>query len=146
MQLSEFIEATSRLETYYDKDYTNEQRQIMFEELQEMDIDRYKKLVSVVIRKNKFLPKVADIFEADKEEPYSQKQEEKEKIDCNKCKGLGVIVYKKKISNGLKMLEYEYAAICDCENEKIYKGWEISDKEHRSNFFTPTVNELGLEV
>ena len=42
MILGEFIEATSRLEQYFGKEYTNEQRQIMFEELSKMPLEKFK--------------------------------------------------------------------------------------------------------
>ena len=104
MQIGEFIEATSRLEQYYDKEYTNEQRQIMFDELKDLEITRYRRLISAVIRKNKFLPKVSDIIEANIEEPYGTKNEDKEIIQCNKCNSTGYILYTKKVKNGDKFL------------------------------------------
>ena len=54
MQSGEFIEATTRLEQYYGKEYTNEQRQIMFDELQNLPIERYRQLISMLIKKSKF--------------------------------------------------------------------------------------------
>lgn len=146
MDLNEFIEATSRLEAYYDKEYTNEQRQIMYEELKNLDISRYKKLISVVIRKSKFLPKVADIFDANKEEPYTVTRQETTKIECKKCNSTGYILYKKKIDNGTNSFYNEYAAICDCGNKNVYDGRKVKDSRYRTEFYTPTVGELGMEV
>ena len=56
MTQNEFIEATNRLEIYFDKEYTNGQRQEMFKELRDINVERYRQLVSAIIRKNKFLP------------------------------------------------------------------------------------------
>lgn len=62
MILSEFVEATSRLETYYEKEYTDEQRKIMFEEVKNMPIKKYQESINRCIRTCKFLPKLADII------------------------------------------------------------------------------------
>ena len=147
MQINEFIEATARLEDYYGKEYTKQQRQIMFDELKHLDIARYKKLVSTVLRTCKYLPKISDFIEADKEEPYISEnieEETKEKKDCQICNGTGYIIYKKKIKDGNKELVYDYVAICKCGNSKQYKGWEIQDTKHRSNYYTPHMEELGI--
>ena len=145
MTSGEFIEATSRLEQYFGKEYTNEQRQIMFDELQNLSIERYKQLVSVVIRKNKFLPKVADFEEASIETPYINKQKT-DKIECDKCNSTGYLQYTKKIKNGDSYIEYNYACLCTCGNAKRYEGWNVSDKRYRSEFYTPFAQEIGLKV
>ena len=143
MTSGEFIETTGRLEKYFAKEYTPEQSRIMYEELQDLKIERYRQLVSALIRKSKFLPKIADFIETNKEEPYQTSNESK-KVDCKKCNGTGYLTYKRIIKNGDKELEYEYAYLCDCGNAKQYKGWEIQDKEHRSNYYVQTRQELGF--
>lgn len=144
MEINEFIDATSRIETYYGKEYTKEQAQIMFEELKELESNRYKKLISVVLRKCKYLPRLSDFFDAHNETPKITEEKEKKIIECKKCNGTGYVTYKKKINNGGKLLIYTMAAVCDCGNAQIYRGWEIEDKEHRTNYYTPTLQELGL--
>lgn len=144
MQIGEFIEATSRLEQYYDKEYTNEQRQIMFDELKDLEITRYRRLISAVIKKNKFLPKVSDIIEANIEEPYGTKNKDKEIIQCNKCNSTGYILYTKKVKNGDKFLEYTFSSICSCGNAKQYDGTKIGDISHRSDYYTPMASEINL--
>lgn len=146
MEISEFIEATARLEQYFGKEYTKEQIQIMFDELKDFKITRYKKLVSEAIKQCKFLPKVADFIQIDFETQYSKEKEEKERIECNKCNGTGYVMYKKKIDNGANAFYNEYAAVCSCGNAKVYDGLKIADARHKSDYYIPTVNELGLEV
>ena len=148
MQLNEFIEATAKLETYYDKEYTKEKAQIMFEELKNITVERYRKLISATIRKCKYLPRLSDIFEAQLEiiENYGDDNKLQEKIECKKCKGSGYIVYKKKIDNGGIPLVYNMAAVCDCGNAEVYRGWETENNAHRTNYFTPTIQELGLKI
>ncbi|HAB66521.1 MAG TPA: hypothetical protein DCE23_04040 [Firmicutes bacterium] len=144
MTRSEFVEATSRLEQYYGKEYTTQQLQIMFEELNTLAIERYRRLISAVIRKSKYLPKVADIMEANIEEPYTNENNEKQVIECKKCNSTGYVLYTKVIKNGGKDLKYTYVAICSCGNAKQYDGTKIMDKEHRSKYYTPLAVELGI--
>ena len=53
MTNGEFIEATSRLEKYYEKEFSIEQQRIMFEELREVSVEKYKKAITYCIRNNK---------------------------------------------------------------------------------------------
>lgn len=145
MQSGEFIEATSRLEQYYGKEYTNEQRQIMFDELKSLTIERYRQLISMLIRKSKFLPKVADFTEVDIETPYT-KQDEIQKTECKKCNSTGYLIYQKVIRDGNRKLEYQYACLCNCGNAKRYEGWNVSDKRYKSEFYTPLAQEIGLDI
>ena len=141
MTISEFIDATSRLENYYGKEYKKEVLKIMHEELEHLSLERYKFLISKAIRKCKYLPKVCDFVELEIENPDVTAIEEKERVDCKKCNSTGIIVYAKKIQNGNKALKTQYAAICDCGNHKQYKGWEHS---LNSEYYTPMAKELNL--
>lgn len=116
MERIEFIEATTRLEQYYEKTYTKEQLHIMYEELKNIAVDRYKKAIVQIIRNQKYLPKISDILEVSNEIPKEVK--EIEKTNCEKCKGTGYVLYKKKVNNSL----YEYGALCDCGNAPEYNG------------------------
>ena len=145
MQSGEFVEATTRLEQYYGKEYTNEQRQIMFDELQNLPIERYKQLISTLIRKSKFLPKVADFAEVNMETPY-MKQDETQKTECKKCNSTGYLIYTKIIKDGNRNLNYQYACLCNCGNAEKYEGWNTSDKRYRSNYYTPYAEEIGLKI
>ncbi len=144
MEISEFIEATNRLERYFDKEYTKDQMQEAYKELKEFEIERYQFLISQAIRECKFLPKVADFFRINSENPHVTVKEKKEKVYCKKCNSTGYVIYKKKIDNGSQVFYNQYAAVCECGNSSIYKGLDIKDKEHRTDFYTPTVQELGL--
>ena len=147
MTHSEFIQATERLESYYGKEYTNEQNIIAYEELKDMSIERYRQIVTQCIRTSKFLPKVADILEIHKELPYSQrKQVENKKVYCAKCNSKGYVIYQKDVKNGNITMQYPFFARCDCANglEHAYDGTKISDTEHRTKYYVPTVAELGI--
>lgn len=144
MTQSEFIEATSRVETYFDKEYTTGQSQEMFKELKDISVERYRQLVSAVMRKCKFLPKIADFVEANIQEPFSAKRDDLQKIDCKKCNGTGYLVYTKVMKDGDREFKNQYASVCDCGNARRYEGWKVTDKRYRSNYYTPLVQELGI--
>ena len=135
MTNAEFIQATSRLENYYDKEYTTEQLKIMFDMLKEWNIQKYIRAINYCIRNNKFLPKVADLTSAESD---NNQVVEKPKIDfikCNKCSE-GFVRYFKELQNGGKTIKYEYLALCTCENG--HKQREINGY----NF--PSIAEIGL--
>lgn len=145
MQIDEFIEATGRLEKYYGKEYTGEQRKIMFEELQNLNIERYKQLIAMLIRKSKYLPKVADFTEVDIETPYTKK-ENTQKTECKRCNSTGYLIYTKIIKDGNRELKNQYACLCSCGNAKRYEGWNVSDKRYKSEHYTPFAQEIGLKI
>ena len=145
MQSGEFVEATTRLEQYYGKEYTNEQRQIMFDELQNLPIERYKQLISMLIKKSKFLPKIADFTEVDIETPYTI-QDKIQKTECKKCNSTGYLIYTKVIKDGNRELKNQYACLCNCGNAKKYEGLNVSDKRYKSEFYTPFAQEIGLKI
>lgn len=144
MTQNEFIETTNRIEIYFDKEYTNGQRQEMFKQLKDISIDRYRQLVSVVIRKNKFLPKIIDFIEANIQLPFSNEKNEIQKTRCKKCNSTGYLIYTKVIKDGDRDLKNQYACVCTCGNARKYEGWKISDKRFKSNFFIPLAQELGI--
>lgn len=117
MTNGEFIEATSRLEKYYEKEFSIEQQRIMFEELREVSVEKYKKAITYCIRNSKFLPKIADILNAINE-VKTIVAKETTRIECKKCKGVGYVPYYRQIENGGKTLKYLYFAVCECGNEK----------------------------
>lgn len=134
MKLDEFIEATNRLENYYGKELSAEQSQIMFEELEKLSIERYRKLISKCLRTCKYMPKIADILEANNELVGEVTEEKSQIIPCSKCDGTGYVVYTKFIANGNERIPYSYAARCTCENGK------------NANQKVPTYEELGIKI
>ena len=134
MKLDEFIEATNRLENYYGKEVSAEQSQIMFEELEKLSIEKYRKLISKCLRTCKYMPKIADILEANNELVGEVTEEKKQIIPCSKCDGTGYVVYTKFIANGNERIPYSYAARCTCENGK------------NANQKVPTYEELGIKI
>lgn len=143
MTFGEFIEETSKLENYYEKEYTLEQRKIMYEEVKNIQVEKYRADVRQLLRNNKFLPKLADVLAVNKEIHINSNNNFKN-IECKKCKGTGYSFYTKIIKNGDKEIKYEYAYLCDCGNAKQYRGWEHNDNEHKTNYYIPYKNEIEI--
>lgn len=134
MQINEFIEATSRLEKYYNKEYTTAQLDIMYEELKDFSIERYRQLISTAIKRCTIKPKVADFYAIDSELPHTKDEKEEIKENCKKCKSTGYVTYKKfLIDNGKKMV-YTYGARCNCSNG------DLASKR------VPTTAQIGLRI
>ena len=146
MQIAEFVEETSQIEQFFEKELTDFQRENWYQELKYIDIERYRQIVKQVFRKCKFMPKLADIITIQEELPYQQNKKARQKTDCEKCKGEGFILYQKIINDGNRKIEYTYVARCTCQNAEDFKynGTKINDIKHRSKYYIPSVEEIGI--
>ena len=136
MTNAEFIQATTRLENYYDKEYTTEQLKIMFDFLRGWTVEKYMKAINFCLKNNKFLPKIADLTNAEIDNNQVQNKDKIDFVKCDKCNGEGFIKYWKTIQNGGKPIQYEYIALCTCDN---------ADKQRSINGHKlPTLAEVGL--
>ena len=136
----EFVEATGRIEKYYEKEFNEFQRKFWFDNLKNIPIENYKKIVDEILRNCKYFPKFADVKEIIKNTKF-ERQENKEKIHvkCELCGSTGLIKYYTAVKNGDKELKYEYLARCICQNKENY-DWK--DKEGNPIF--PEAVELNL--
>lgn len=131
MILGEFIEVTSRLEQYFGKEYTNEQRQIMFEELNKMSLERYQRAVAICIKTCKYLPKIADILQSANESDNDVYETKRQYEQCKVCGGRGLVRYYKILQEN--NFKYEFACRCICKNAENY------------NKKIPTYEEIGVK-
>ena len=130
MEINDFIEATNRLEQYFEKEYTKEQRQIMFQEIRNMTLDKYRKSINMCIRTCKFMPKLVDILKASTEIDNVNYDVKREYIPCKICGGRGIVEFTKILQeNGY---EYDYACRCTCKNAEYY------------NKNIPTFEDIGI--
>ena len=137
MTEAEFVKATTRLENYFDKEYKSEQQKIMYDFLREWSVEKYNKAINYCIRNCKYLPKIADLTNADTATVNIQSNVKLDFTKCNKCNGEGFTRYFKNIKDGTRIIKYEYIALCTCENAK---------KQRSANGYNfPTLTELGLE-
>lgn len=136
MDKAEFIEATNRVEHYFNKSYEIEQLKIMFEFFKDWRIERYRKAINYCIENCNFLPKIKDFKNAEIDLPQVTNKEQIEFMKCKKCNGEGFIKYYKDIQNGDKPITYEYIALCTCVNAQ--KQREIN------KYNLPTLAEIGM--
>ena len=134
MKIEEFTNTINELQKFYDKKMNQEELKIWFDNFKAMDLKRFKYLIGQIYRTNKFMPKLADLIELNKNIGYDRKvfeEQIKNLKHCEKCKDTGYIIYQKKIYDSL----YDYVAVCSCGRQKQYK----SDK-----YYVPLATELGI--
>lgn len=136
MTIDEFSIETIKIENFYDKAIPEEQKKVWFQELKKMNVQRFRLIISEVYRRNKFLPKLADIIEIDKELGNTKKKEP-EANDCKLCNGTGYQIYIKE-DNGTK---YQFGAICSCRKQKQYIGWNVEGE--KSSYYIPYIEQIG---
>lgn len=144
MKIDEFMEVMQQVENFYNKEIPEEQKQVMFKELKNIEIIRFRYIISQHYRTSPYLPKLPDILEINRKLGYSSMQKQTKK--CKKCNGAGYIIYQKEIDNGTggKLINI-YGAICSCRQKRKYEGWKVTDEEHRTNFYTPYIEEVGIK-
>lgn len=143
MQIAEFIQETSKIEKFYNKQIEQYEKDIWYQQLKAMPIKRYEQVIKKAFSECKFIPKLADIVAINRELPYStDNRVVKEKVICNKCNGDGVIKYFKEVDGHA----YEYFARCVCQNgnDFNYDGTKMSDEKHRSKFYIPSIAQIGF--
>lgn len=134
-----------QLENFYGKELTDEQKQIWFKELKNLEILRFKHIEGQIYKTLKFMPKLADIIEINSNLGYSQIKKDENNTKCKKCKGTGYVLYTKLIDNGTGgKIRNVYGAICTCRQKPKYEGWKITDENHRTNYYTPYVEEIRI--
>ena len=132
MNNTEFIQATTRLERYYGKEYTTDQLKIMFEFLKGWNVEKYVKAINYCLRNSKYLPKIADLTSVNTDNAQVSNKENIKFVKCNKCNGEGFIKYWKTDKNGGNPILYEYLAFCNCENansQKTINGYDLPSFE-----------------
>lgn len=146
MKIEEFDEEIDKIERFYQKQgaITDEQRQIWYKELKNLDIARFKYIIAQIYRTSRFMPKLADLLEINANLGYSQAKKEKNQSNCKICNGTGYVTYKRTSEKGADDLLYEYGAICKCRTKPKYEGWKITDERNRSNYYIPYIEEIVI--
>ena len=131
MKIEDFNKETQQLERFYEKEIPEEQKKIWYEEFKRMNIERYRYIIGQAYRKSKFIPKLADMIEINKNCGYIENEETSIK-NCERCNGTGIILYKKKVMGN--ETECDYACRCTCT-----EGMKLSKS-------IPTWQEIGLKL
>ena len=144
MTKQEFIEYVGQIENVYkNQNLSNIEKEIWYENLKFMSIERFNYILAEIYKTSKFRPTLADILQFHKQIPYTAKKEEREiKSGCKKCNGTGYVFYTKEINNK----KYKYSAVCDCGRCERYDGTKCADPKNKSNYYIPTIAETGLNI
>ena len=143
MNNKDFIQYVKEIERFYGQRLNDKEREVWYESLKFMTLERFNYIIAEIYKTNKFMPKLADIMEMHKQIPYTAATKPQEvKGHCKKCNDTGYIIHTKELEGP----PYQYAAVCECGRQSRYDGRTIQDEKHRSNYYIPTVDEIGLEV
>lgn len=113
MTNQEFSVEIQKMERFYDKSLTSEQKTIWYESLKNLGLVRFKYLIGEIYRTSKFFPSLSDFISLDRETGYLPPKEIlNEKVDCDICEGRGFILYYKKVND----YKYTFVAKCNCQN------------------------------
>lgn len=117
--------------------------EVWYENLKFMTIQRFNYIIAEVYKTKQFMPKLSEILEIHKSIPYTAMQEQTEvKGHCQKCGDTGYVIYTKLVDGR----PYQYAAICDCGRQQRYDGRQCTDAKNQSDYYIPTITEIGLEI
>lgn len=142
MTKQEFLNYINQIENVYQgQELTSTEKEIWYENLSFMSIERFNYILAEIYKTSKFRPTLADILQMHKQIPYTEKPKEV-KEDCKKCGGTGYIVYTKVINGN----PYKYSAVCDCGRQERYDGKKCNEPKNKSEYYIPTISETGLEV
>lgn len=140
MEINEFIKETGDIEKYYGKELDEFQRKIWYDELKDISLPRYRQILREILRTNKFMPKLSDVLETQRNLTYIQDKTEEIKVECNKCNSEGIITYTRVIEN----IPYVFAARCTCKNGEKYRYDGREMQEHKTKYYIPSIEEVGI--
>lgn len=143
MQYKEFYQYVQELQNYYDKKLNEKELEVWYESLKFMTIQRFNYIIAEIYKTSPFLPRLSQILEIHRSIPYTAMTEPvKVNGDCSKCGNTGYVIYTKVIDGH----SYRFGAVCECGRQKRYDGRQVADERNRSDYYIPTVSEIGLEV
>jgi DNA-directed RNA polymerase subunit M/transcription elongation factor TFIIS len=143
MTKKEFTQYIQEIQRYYGYELNETEMNIWYENLKFMTIERFNYIIAEIYKVNKFMPKLSEILDMHRQIPYTQATQQKEVSGhCKKCGDTGYVIYTKIIQN----MPYKYTTVCDCGRQNRYDGRKIADEKHRSDYYIPTVSEIGLDI
>lgn len=143
MTRKEFTQYIQEIQRFYGYELNETEMDIWYESLKFMTIERFNYIIAEIYKTNKFMPKLAEVIDMHKQIPYTQATQRKEiKGHCDKCNDTGYVIYTKLVEGK----PYQYSAVCDCGRQNRYDGRTIQDEKHRSDYYVPTIDEIGLDI
>lgn len=141
MNNKEFMLYTQEIEHFYNQSLSDVEKDIWYENLKFMPVERFNYILSEIYKTNKYMPRLAEILQIHNSIPYEEKTEQNTK-NCEKCNNIGYIIYTKIVENK----PYKYCAVCECGRQKRYDGRAIENLKNKSDYYIPTVQEIGLKI
>jgi len=144
MSEKDFLNYIKELQNFYGQELSSSELKIWYENLKFMKVKRFSYILAQIYKTSKFMPKLSEILLIHSGIPYTAFETEKEDIkeQCNKCNDTGYVLYVKTINK----MSYNYVAVCNCGRKKRYDGQSLQDPKLRSNYYIPTLVEIGLKV
>lgn len=136
----EFVDYITELENYYNQKLNDTEKEIWYNSLKFMTVQRFNLIISEIYKANKFMPKLSEILDMHRQIPYTTKKEIKG--NCKKCDGIGYVFYIKEINNK----KYKFSAVCDCGRNERYDGRKCANPKNKSEYYIPTIAETGLNI
>lgn len=139
----EFIQYIQELENFYGQSLNDTEREIWYENLKFMTVERFNYILAELYKINKFMPRLSEVLDMHKQISYTVKTEETTpKKHCEKCNDTGYVLFKKIINGQV----YTNAAVCDCGRQQRYEGRQCADIRNKSDYYIPTAKEIGLKI
>lgn len=139
----EFVDYITELENYYNQKLNDTEKEIWYNSLKFMTVQRFNLIISELYKVNKFMPKLSEVLDMHRQIPYTARTEEKKVSGhCEKCNDTGYVFYNKVVDGK----SYQYAVICDCGRQQRYDGTQCTDPRNKSKYYIPTIAETGLEI
>lgn len=143
MNNKDFLDNVQVLENVYKQELSADELRIWYDNLKFMTTERFCYIIAEVYKTCKYMPKLSEILAIHKSIPYTAMQEQKEiKGDCPKCGNTGYVIYTKQKEGH----SYQFTAVCDCGRQQRYDGRQCTDAKNQSDYYIPTITEIGLEV
>lgn len=142
MSFEDFYNYVQELQRYYGQELNETEMNIWYENLKFMTIERFNYIIAEIYKTNKFMPKLSEILDIHKSIGYTENNTSSNIKDCQKCGNTGYIIYTKIIDGR----PYQHMAVCDCKRQHSYDGSKCTNPKDKSEYYVPTVSEIGLEV
>lgn len=133
MTLAEFLEVTNEIESFYGtegkpKTLNTAESNIWYEELKNLNQDRYREISREIFRTSQYMPKLAEVIRLNKLMPKEKvEKKEIEKEECHLCFGDGIFEVMYDQSGYI----YSLPLKCICKNGEKYAE-------------LPSIKEYGL--
>ena len=86
MNNKEFMQYTQEIENFYGQKLSDVERNVWYENLKFLTIERFNYIIAEIYKTNKFMPKLSEILDMHKSIPYRATVEVEEvKGYCKKC-------------------------------------------------------------